>query len=114
MPTRHVAVMLPDSRNPYMQLSAEAAARCAERLRVTVDIQFAEADFTTQVRQLYTVTRGIPRPDMVLVTPVQESALKTISEQTVAAGIGRFWLNRSIGNDKKLRARLPEVPGGPV
>jgi len=110
MSTRHVVVLLPDSRNPYMQLSAEAAARSADRLRLSVDIQFAEADFTTQVRQVYVSTRAVPRPDLVMVTPVQESALKTISEQTVAAGIGWFWMNRSIGNEKELRGRYPGVP----
>jgi ABC-type sugar transport system substrate-binding protein len=110
MPTRHVVVLLPDSRNPYMQLSAEAASRSAERLRLTLDIQFAEADFTTQVRQLYLATREVPRPDFVMVTPVQEAALKTLSEQTVAAGIGWFWMNRSVGNERELRARFPEIP----
>jgi ABC-type sugar transport system substrate-binding protein len=110
MSTRHVVVLLPDSRNPYMQLSAEAASRSADRLRLTLDIQFAEADFTTQVRQLYLATRALPRPDLVMVTPVQEAALKTLSEQTVASGIGWFWMNRSVGNERELRARFPEIP----
>lgn len=110
MPTRHVALFLPDSSNPYMQLSAEAASRCAERLQLSVDIQFAEGDFTTQVRQLYLATRGLPRPAIVLVIPVQEGALQSFSEQTVASGIGWFWLNRSVGNETALRARFPGVP----
>ena len=114
MPTRHVVVLFPDSRNPYMQLSAEAASRAADRLRLTLDIQFAESNFTTQVRQLYLATRAVPRPDVVLVTPVEEAALKTISEQTAAAGIGWFWMNRSVGNEKELRARFPELPIGLV
>ena len=110
MPTRHVTLFLPDSKNPYMQLSAEAASRIAEKMQVSLEIQFAEGDFTIQVRQLYTATRAVPRPAVVLVTPVQESALQSFSEQTVGAGIGWFWLNRSVGNENALRAQFPGVP----
>jgi ABC-type sugar transport system substrate-binding protein len=107
---RHVVLLLPDSTNPYMQLSAEAASRAADRLGVSLDIQFAEREFTTQVRQIYSAIRGIPRPSIVMVTPVQESALRTLSEQTVDSGIGWFWLSRSVGNEKELRARHPQLP----
>jgi ABC-type sugar transport system substrate-binding protein len=110
MSTHHVALLMPDSKNPYMQLSAEAASHAADRVGLSLDIQFAEGDFTTQVRQLYAVTRAVPRAESVLVTPVQESALKTLSEQTVAAGVGWFWLSRSIGNERELRERHPKVP----
>ena len=110
MSTRRVVLLMPDSKNPYMQLSAEAAAQAAERLDVDLDIQFAEGDFTTQVRQLYVVTRALPRPAIVMMTPVQESALGSLSEQTVASGIGWFWLNRSIGNERALRQQYPRVP----
>jgi ABC-type sugar transport system substrate-binding protein len=97
-----------------MQLSAEAAARTAERLDLSIDIQFAEREYTTQVRQIYGIVRSLPRPAVVLVTPVQETALRSISEQTVETGIGWLWLSRSVGNEDELRARFPHLPIGLV
>jgi ABC-type sugar transport system substrate-binding protein len=103
-------LLLPDSRNPYMQLSAEAASQLAERLDISIDIQFAEGDFTTQVRHVYMAMRSVPRPAIVMVTPVREAALKTLSEQTIDAGIGWFWLSRSLGNEAELRQKYPALP----
>jgi ABC-type sugar transport system substrate-binding protein len=110
MPAARVVLLLPDSHNPYMQLSAEAASRAAEKLGVPIDIQFAEGDFTIQVRQVYAAIRGASRPAILMVTPVQESALGTLSEQAVQAGVGWFWLSRSLGNEAALRDRYPQVP----
>jgi ABC-type sugar transport system substrate-binding protein len=110
MSTGHVVLLLPDSRNPYMQLSAETAAKVADRLRLSLDIEFAEGDFTAQVRQVYGAIRSVPPPTILMVTPVQESALKTLSEQAVEAGIGWFWLSRSVGNETALRSKFPDVP----
>jgi ABC-type sugar transport system substrate-binding protein len=93
-----------------MQLSAETAAKVADRLRLSLDIEFAEDDFTAQVRQVYGAIRSTPPPTILMVTPVQESALKALSEQAVDAGIGWFWLSRSVGNEDLLREKHPDVP----
>ncbi len=93
-----------------MQLSAEVAQRVAARLRITLEVQYAEGDFTLQVRQLCASMGASRRPAIFIVTPVEESALRTISEQTLEAEIGWFWLNRSAGNEAELRSRFPKLP----
>jgi ABC-type sugar transport system substrate-binding protein len=107
---RRLALFLPDSKNPYMQLSAELASVAAHELDIHLDVQFAEGDFTVQVRQVLAATRGLPRPRVLLVLPVQESSLKAISEQAVMSEIGWFWLSRGPGNHEELRRRFPQVP----
>jgi ABC-type sugar transport system substrate-binding protein len=50
----------------------------------------------------------------VLVLPVQETALKSLSETTVALGVGWVFLNRSAGNVRELREANAQVPSGLV
>jgi inositol transport system substrate-binding protein len=107
----YIRLFFPDADNPAEQLQAEQAAAAAERLHITLDIEFASSDFALQVRQIYKSTRqDVDRPDVVLVMPVQEAALKTLSESTVASGIGWVFLNRSAGNVPTLRQLSPHVP----
>ena len=93
-----------------MQLSAELASATAASTGVEVDVQFAEGDFTAQVRQVLSAMRALPRPRVILMMPIQESSLKAISEQATAAGIGWFWLSRSAGNHVELQQRYPGLP----
>ena len=81
MTDRRLALFLPDSKNPYMQLSAELASATAASTGVEVDVQFAEGDFTAQVRQVLSAMRALPRPRVILMMPIQESSLKAISER---------------------------------
>jgi len=105
-----VALLLPDSKNPYMQLSAEVAKSAAARLGLRLAIHFAEGDFTTQIRQVHAAARGEQPPRIFLVTPVQEAALHSLSVQLAARGHGWFWLSRSSGSHGELRQRFPNVP----
>jgi ABC-type sugar transport system substrate-binding protein len=107
----YVRLFFPDADNPAEQLQAEQATAAGDRLKITLDVEFAGGDFALQVRQIYKATRqDIEKPDIVVVMPVQEAALKTLSESTVAAGIGWVFLNRSAGNVPALRQLKPGVP----
>ena len=107
----YLRLFFPDADNPAEQLQAEQATAVADRLKITMDVEFAGGDFELQVRQIYKATRqDIEKPDVVIVMPVQEAALKTLSESTVGAGIGWVFLNRSAGNVPSLRQLNPAVP----
>jgi ribose transport system substrate-binding protein len=109
----YVRLFLPDGDNPYQLLQGENAATSADRLGFTLDVDFAEGDYTRQVRQIVQATRQeIERPDVVVVMPVQESALRSLSEDTVRGGCGWVYLNRSAGNVSTLRRLNPKVPTG--
>ena len=107
-----VHVFLPDSDNPYQQLQAAMVRNLASRLGIVVDVEFADGDFGQQVRQIFKSTHASAeaRPAAVLVMPVQESALKSLSETTVAGGVGWVYLNRSAGNVRQLKSTNPAVP----
>ena len=115
MDSFYVRLFLPDSDNPYQQLQAKEARDAAARLGLRVDVDSADGDFSLQVRQIFKATRqdsGPPR--VVIVMPVQESALKSLAESTVALGIGWIFLNRSAGSLRALRASNPKVPASLV
>jgi ABC-type sugar transport system substrate-binding protein len=107
-----IHVFLPDADNPYQQLQAQEARKSAARLGIAVEIASADGDFALQVRQIFRSTHApdTDRPSALLVMPVQESALKSLSESTVAAGIGWVYLNRSAGNVQQLTQTNPAVP----
>jgi ABC-type sugar transport system substrate-binding protein len=77
----HIALFLPDSKNPYMQISAAAAEAAAAQQGLSLEIHFAEGHFGVQVHQIYAATRAGPRPRILLVVPVQENALNVVSPQ---------------------------------
>src|SRR3982751_4138081 len=93
-----IRLFLPDADNPYQQLQANAAMETAARLGASVEVDYAQGDFSLQVRQIFKATRHDgPLPDVVMVMPVQESALKSLSETTVGLNIGWVYLNRCAG-----------------
>jgi ABC-type sugar transport system substrate-binding protein len=107
----HLKLFLTDADNPFEKVQADSAAAVAERLGARLDVEFAGGDFAVQVRQIYESShRATDRPDVVLVMPVKESALKSLSESTVAAGVGWVFLNRMVGTVAGLRAIQPGVP----
>jgi ABC-type sugar transport system substrate-binding protein len=111
----YIRLFLPDGENPYQLLQAENAAASADRLALTLDVDFADGDFGLQIRQIVQATRQeVERPDVVMVMPVQETALKSLSEETVRGGCGWIYLNRTAGNVGTLRQLDRKVPTGYV
>jgi ABC-type sugar transport system substrate-binding protein len=106
----HIALLLPDSHNPYYRASADAATSAAERHGVSIDIEFAEGGSQAQLLQVQAALRATPRPDVVLIMPVQEADFSPVSVLAAKSGVGWFWLNRSDGGHAELRSRFPGVP----
>jgi ABC-type sugar transport system substrate-binding protein len=110
-----IRLFLPDADNPYQQLQASEAVEAARRVGASVEVDCAQGDFSLQVRQIFKATRhDTAPPDVVVVMPVQETALKSLSETTVSMGIGWVYLNRCAGNVPALRRINPKVPSSLV
>ena len=110
-----VRLFLPDAENPYQRWQAAEARQLARRLDLGLDVDFADGDFAVQVRQIFKATRhDAAPPQVVVVMPVQEAALKSLSESTVGLGIGWVYLNRSAGNIDVLKKTNAKVPTGLV
>jgi len=106
----YLRLFLTDADNPFEQMHAESAAVAAERLGARLEVQFAGGDFSVQVRQIYESThREGDKPDVVLVMPVKEAALRSLSETTVSAGVGWVFLNRLAGTIEGLRQVNPRM-----
>src|SRR5262245_58093609 len=91
-----------------MRATAEVAGRVAASRGIVLDTVFAGGDFTVQVHQVCDAIRSAP-PALIMAMPVDENAMRSVSEQSVQAGIGWFWLSRSVGNEGELRQRFPRL-----
>ena len=109
MPAPYLRLFLTDAENPFEKMQAETATAVAERLGARLEVLFAANDFAVQVRQIYESTHRPDRPDAVLVMPVKEAALKSLSESTVTNGVGWVFLNRIAGTVAGLRQLNPSV-----
>src|SRR5690242_16478155 len=109
-PPMRAVLFLPDSQNPYHRLSAEGAASAAQRHGITLEVVPAESGSPAQVRQVQEALARAPRPDVVLIMPVQEADMTPLSVQAAESGVGWFWLSRSDGRHAELRTRFPGVP----
>jgi ABC-type sugar transport system substrate-binding protein len=106
----YLRLFLTDADNPFEKMHAEAAVAAAERLGARLEVQFAGNDFAVQVRQIYESThREGDKPDVVIVMPVKEAALKSLSETTVSGGVGWVFLNRCAGTIEGLRQLAPTM-----
>jgi ABC-type sugar transport system substrate-binding protein len=111
-PGRTLAVYLPDAHNPYMQEMAVEAQAEGHRLGYRVEVAFADDDFTVQVRQVYAALAAPEeqRPLTVIIMPVQERSVFTLSEGILDAGVGCIFLNRIRGRVEDLQKQHPDLP----
>jgi len=106
-----IRLLLPDAYNPHEQFQAERARLAAERLEASIDVDFARAELSLQVRQvLRAAFQGAQRPDAIVVMPVEDAAFRTLSDMVARSGIGWICLNRDPGNLAELRQAYPKVP----
>jgi ABC-type sugar transport system substrate-binding protein len=113
---RRFVVCLPDSQNPYMQLTASEALEGGRRLGHQVEVLYAEGDARLQWRQVSDVIApaAAARADVVILMPVQEGGGFSLSERVLAAGVGCIFINRAKGDVEKLQRRYPDLPVGMV
>jgi ABC-type sugar transport system substrate-binding protein len=113
---RRFVICLPDSQNPYMQLTASEAVERGRRLGHDVQVVFSEGDARLQWRQVSDAigTEGRARADVVVLMPVQEGGGFSLAERVLAAGVGCIFLNRAKGDVARLQQQHAGLPVGMV
>jgi ABC-type sugar transport system substrate-binding protein len=97
--------------NMYLREQEAAARATADRLGVELQVVNAEMDPVVQSQQLleFVQSRTAPRPDGILVEPVNATGLPSVAEAAVAAGIGWVVSNAQVEYLGALR-RKAKVP----
>ena len=97
--------------NRYLQEQAAIAKTTAQRLGVDIQVMNAGSDAVTQSQQLLTMIQSssAPRPDGIIIEPVNETGLPRVAEVAVAAGIGWVVSNARVDYLPTLRKNF-KVP----
>src|ERR1700751_3551434 len=98
--------------NDYQMEQASAAQEAANRLKVDLEIIYADNDAIQQSQQLLKIiqSNSASHPDGILFEPVGGTALPQVARAAAAAGIARGILNREVGFLTGFRRNLK----GPV
>ncbi len=110
MLTSEVALFLQTRNNDYQQLLNEDCLEAAERHGMHVRVFSADNRTAKQVAQIYHVLHATDRPDIVVVSPVQETALHSLSREAGKLGVGWVVLNRWSEELPALRGEFPHLP----
>ena len=105
-----IVVALPGDNN-YLREQAEVAEATARRLDLTVQVINAHSDPVGQSQQLLEIiqSHSAPRPDAIIVEPVNGMGLPRVAEAAVAAGIGWVISNARVDYPEQLR-KLSKAP----
>lgn len=107
-----IALFLQAQKNDYQQLLKEDCLAAANRHGMGLRAFSADHDPTrqaTQIRDMLAQGRQ-SRPDVMLVSPVQEADLPPLAAEAAQRGVGWVLLNRWSNELPELRARFPQLP----
>src|SRR5437588_6321459 len=97
--------------NDYQMEQATVAQETANRLKVDLEILYAENDAIQQSQQLLKIIQSNtePHPDGIIFEPVGGTAMPQVARAAAAAGIGWVVLNREVDYLVDLRRNF-KVP----
>ena len=112
MTSSWVALFLHDLTNQYQLMIREDVQKVARQHGCSVSVYSGENDAHLQIRQIQDLLKEPEsrRPLAVLVCPVRESALQSVSEECLTKGVGWAYLCRWTDHLHHLRAKFPGVP----
>jgi ABC-type sugar transport system substrate-binding protein len=107
-----VVVGLLNAEQEFQQLQATDAREAARRLKLDVEISFAEGHAVVQIQQLFRHIHKAPaeRPAAIVLEPATGEGLERVARNAVKAGIGWVLLNAEVAYLDELRAAHPELP----
>jgi ABC-type sugar transport system substrate-binding protein len=107
-----VVVGLLDAAQEFQQLQAQDAREAAKRLKLELDVCFAEGHAVVQIQQLFKHIHVPPaeRPAAIVVEPVTGEGLERVARNAVKAGIGWILVNAEVAYLDELRAAHEELP----
>jgi ribose transport system substrate-binding protein len=106
-----VVVALLNAEQEFQQLQAKDALEAARRLRLDVDVSFAEGHAVVQIQQLFKHIHApaAERPAVVVVEPATAEGLERVARNAVKAGIGWVLVNADVAYLDELRAAHPDL-----
>jgi ribose transport system substrate-binding protein len=106
-----VVVALLNAEQEFQQLQAKDALEAARRLRLDVDVSFAEGHAVVQIQQLFKHIHApaAERPAVVVVEPATAEGLERVARNAVKAGIGWVLVNAEVAYLDELRAAHPDL-----
>ena len=106
-----VVVGLLDAGQEFQQLQAKEAHEAASRLKLDVDVTFAEGHAVVQIQQLFRHIHAPPaeRPVAIVVEPTTGEGLERVARNAVKAGIGWILVNAEVAYLDELRAAHPDL-----
>lgn len=104
-------VSLTTNDNDYQMEQAASAAEAARRLRIGLELMYAESDSILQSQQLLKIIQSNPEshPAGILFEPIGGTALPQVARAAASAGIAWVILNREVDYIAELR-RSYKVP----
>lgn len=110
MAVAEIALFLQTRNNDYQQLLNEDCLVAAGRHGMHVRVFSADNCAAKQVEQIHHVLNSCERPQTVVVSPVQETTLRSLSRDAGKLGVGWVVLNRWSEELPTLRAEFPNLP----
>jgi RNA polymerase sigma-70 factor, ECF subfamily len=110
MAVAEIALFLQTRNNDYQQLLSEDCLIAARKHGMHVRLFSADNCPAKQVEQIHHVINSSERPQAVVVSPVQETSLRSLSRDAGKLGVGWVVLNRWSEELPALRGEFPSLP----
>lgn len=111
---RSIGLFLHTRRNDYQRLQEADAVSTAHRLKLPLQVQFAENDATVQSQQIYAFVRTYAPGSAVIVEGVSDDPLKLALRYAASSAMPCFLLHRSPTYLTDLRREFPSLAMGVV
>jgi RNA polymerase sigma-70 factor, ECF subfamily len=109
MSVAEIALFLQTKTNDYQQLLGADCLAAVRRHGMRVRVFSADNCAARQVEQIHQVLNSCERPKAVVVSPVQERALHSLSREAGTLGVGWVVLNRWSDELPALRREFPHL-----
>jgi len=107
-----VVVALLNAEQEFQQLQAKDARESAARLKLDVEVAFAEGHAVVQIQQLFKHIHApeAERPVAIVVEAATAEGLERVARNAVMAGIGWILVNARVSYVDELRQAHPDLP----
>jgi len=107
-----VVVALLNAEQEFQQLQAKDARESAARLKLDVEVAFAEGHAVVQIQQLFKHIHApeAERPVAIVVETATAEGLERVARNAVMAGIGWILVNARVSYVDELRQAHPDLP----
>jgi len=107
-----IVVALLNAEQEFQQLQAKDARECGSRLKLDVEVTFAEGHAVVQIQQLFKHIHApeAERPAAIVVEPATGEGLERVARNAVKAGIGWILVAARVSYLDELRRAHPGLP----